>query len=107
MITLDVAMSLLVTVSSQDNVPVQDELDLVMSELVKLSDSDSGLDNPAVAWDGNSDTVTVEATVTADSWEEAVARFDSCVRSAIHGAGGRTPGWTLEKKSEHARLVDA
>lgn len=107
MTSLDISIDLIVTVAADDAVPVEDELNLVMENLIGLTGTDCGIDNPAVSWDADLSVVTVEATVTADTWEEAASIFDSCVRSAVHGAGGRTPNWTIEKRSEHKQLVTA
>ena len=42
---------------------------------------------------GNDDIVPVTVTILADSPAEALKTAESCIRSAIHAAGGSTADW--------------
>jgi hypothetical protein len=107
MIALEVRMDLRVTSVGMDSMPLDEELNRVMEELVRLSATDCGIDDPALSHDANLGMVTVEVTVTAEDFDKAVETADACIRTAIHAAGGHTPGWNLEKRSQHAELVGA
>lgn len=65
--------------------------DLVMEELLKLeSETITDADVSAELTNG---IVSVSLTASADDYDSAAAIADSCIRSAIHAAGGHTPEW--------------
>ncbi len=83
------------------------EAGVIMDALLELEASGCGLSDAAVAVDLGAFMVTIEVEAEAGSFEEAQAIVDSCIRSAIHKAGGRTPGWELLTRQAHTELVDA
>ncbi len=78
---------------------------VVMAELVKLVDSDCGIFDPSVSLDLTDNSVLIEVSGEGETFEEAAERVDSCIRTAIHAAGGFTPEWSLAPKSKSAELV--
>jgi hypothetical protein len=95
----------LTTVEDVDT--IQKHVSLVMEELVKLSHTDCGISDPAVSLDLSDNTVIIEVIAFGDGFDETVTMADSCIRSAIHSAGGSTPTWNVEKRSQRAELVTA
>lgn len=79
-------------VSGHESVAELDEhTDLVMEELLKLeSDVISDSDVSAELANG---VVSVSIAASADDYDAACAIADSCIRAAIHAAGGSTPEW--------------
>ncbi|MCW2736111.1 hypothetical protein [Nocardioides sp.] len=106
MISIDVTVDLNVRID-EDAEPIDEQLGAVMEELVKLADSDCGISDPAVSYDSDLRLVTIEVVAESDDFDDAVVTADSCIRSAIHAAGGATPGWTVERLSQKAELADA
>lgn len=108
MIEVELTMELHLSVAEEvDNLTVDDHLGLVMEELVKLAARDCGIADPAISFDRSQGIVTIEVSAADGDFDQAVVVADSCIRTAIHAAGGATPGWTLEKRSQHAELADA
>lgn len=65
--------------------------DRVMDELLKLESATiTDADLSAMLSTG---IVELSITVAAGDFDEAVECADSCIRAAIHSAGGHTPGW--------------
>lgn len=91
----------------EDVETIQEHVGLVMEELVKLSLTDCGIADPAVSLDLSDNTVVIEVLAFGDGFDETVAAADSCIRAAIHSAGGATPTWNVEKRSQRAELVTA
>lgn len=80
------------TVTGIEGPDLDTQTDLVMDELVSLEEEtvfDSDL-----SVDFAENTVQISIAARGDSFEEAMARADSCIRAAIHAAGGHTPRWT-------------
>jgi hypothetical protein len=65
-------------------------LDAVMDEMLKLNE------DATIGARGSDGHVEIEATVEAEEFDGAVAKGSSLIRSAIHAAGGYTPGWDIE-----------
>lgn len=63
--------------------------DAVMDCLISLEDD--GLHDSDMTTDLAAGTVEISITATADTFDDAVSRADSMIRSAIHAAGGATP----------------
>lgn len=67
---------------------LEEALDRVMSEFLRLEVADPSIDATLTAG-----TVTFTVTVEAANPVEAVNQASMIVRSAIHAAGGGTPDW--------------
>lgn len=79
--------------------------DLVADHLIDLEESHPCLLDSTVTTDLKAFTVEITVTVEAEEYAKAIELAESCIRAAIHGAGGNTSSWeshmkTLEKKSE-------
>lgn len=80
-------------------------LDDVMEELLRL-----GALDPAVGATLATREVEVSVVVEAPSLDEAVKVGSATIRSAIHCAGGHTPGWdvaVLQIGTAHEPLVES
>lgn len=82
-------------VTSEGRLPRRDELEqhlaVVMAELRSLGFKDAVINS-----DSQLGNVEVEVPVDADDWDEAQELGSSVIRSAIHGAGGATPNWSID-----------
>jgi hypothetical protein len=67
--------------------------DGIMGELVDLADSDPNMDDPAISLDLVEESVLFELTARGEDFDAAWSHALACLRSAIHAAGGATPGW--------------
>lgn len=67
---------------------LEEHLDAVMEELLKLDAQDVSIGGSMTQGD-----VEITITVEAETYEEAVRRGLSCIRSALHAAGAHTHGW--------------
>ena len=76
----------------------------LMEALLALEGS-SEISGSAVSLDMDANSVEIEVVGNGPTFEEAVAAADSCIRSAIHSAGGSTPEWVLVTISEHNERV--
>ena len=88
-----------VTDSDDPDVEVEAHLDGVMEELVRLKATD-----PGVGLTGATGVVEISVVVKADGLDNAMSVGASLIRSAVHAAGGHTPGWTITWIE--ARLTD-
>ena len=84
---------------------LDEQTDLVADHLVDLEESHPCLLDSTVATDLTAFTVEITVTVQANDYSEAIEVAESCIRTAIHSAGGNTSMWethmrTLEKKSQ-------
>ena len=78
-------------------------LDAVMDELVKLHATDPSIGGALP--DGD---VELSLAVEAETLEEATGSAFGTIRTAIHAAGGGTPGWPeFRGEGVRAQLVDA
>ncbi len=107
MISIGFSIDLLATPIGSEPIPLVEEVDLVMEHLVDLVESGCGVTDPAVSLDETTNVVSVEVQVVGEDFDDAVQLASSCVRSAIHAAGGHTPGWTVEQTSQRAELIQA
>jgi hypothetical protein len=78
-------------------------LDVVMEELVKLDVTDPSIGGTLS--DGN---IELTLAVEAETLEKATASAFGTIRTAIHAAGGGTPGWPeFRGEGVTAQRVDA
>lgn len=68
-------------------------VDSVMENLVDLETCNEGLLDSTVGIDASTGMFEAEVTIDAHHAEEAFSLGMSCLRSAIHKAGGHTPDW--------------
>jgi hypothetical protein len=80
-------------VTSLDGGDVSEHVGRVMSELVTLADCNDHVSDPAVGLDAATGHVEVELVVDATSAGAAADFGFDVIRTAIHAAGGSTPGW--------------
>ena len=92
------------TVSGLDGDLLDKHTDLVIQELLK-QEAFCGLFDSTVSADLGKRVVEIDVCAEADSFEDAVALADSCIRTAIHAAGGHTHDWRTT--STQAELVPA
>jgi hypothetical protein len=82
---------------------LEQALDRVMEELVKLDVTD-----PSIGGTLSDGDVEFSLAVEADTLEKATASAFGTIRTAIHAAGGGTPGWPeFRGEGVTAQLVDA
>jgi hypothetical protein len=72
---------------------VEAEAEAVMGSLVDLEQVDDRLSDSAVGVDLAAMTLDVELTVKGDGYQDCVQHALAAIRTAIHSAGGATPGW--------------
>lgn len=89
----------------EGNDDLDEHTDLVADHLVDLEESHPCLLDSTVTTDLTAFTVEITVTVESDEYSKAIEVAESCIRAAIHGAGGNTSTWesqirTLEMKSE-------
>jgi hypothetical protein len=73
----------------EDSIP--DQLDAVMDELLRLDATD-----PAIGLSLGSREVEISVVIESDSLDVAAEQGNAMIRSAIHYAGGATPGWQID-----------
>lgn len=69
------------------------EVEAVVDHLIELEECTPGLLDSTVGLDMGAQTLDVQITIEADTGGAALDQAVSCLRSAIHAAGGSTPGW--------------
>lgn len=72
---------------------VEAEAEAIMDSLVDLEQVDDRLSSVAVGLDPAAMSLDVEVTVTGADYEDCVNHALVAIRTAIHSAGGATPGW--------------
>jgi hypothetical protein len=78
-------------------------LDVVMEELVKLNVMD-----PSIGGTLSDGDIEFRLAVEADTLENGTASAFGTIRTAIHAAGGGTPGWpAFRGEGVTAQLADA
>ena len=78
-------------------------LDVVMEELVKLDVTD-----PSIGGTLSDGDIELTLAVEAETLEKATATAFGTIRTAIHAAGGGTPGWPeFRGEGVTAQRVDA
>ncbi len=94
------------TVMNAHSGPPDDLFEAVESlteALADLEDCNRSLLDSTLSADKSTNQVVVEVSIEADSIDQALDEGQSCIRAAIHAAGGGTPGW--EKSFEDAIAV--
>lgn len=81
-----------------------DHVDQVTEQLVALEGCTPELLDSAIAVEVSSGEVDVEMTLDAVLPEQATTVGISCLRAAIHAAGGGTPDWDEAPTDEHVVL---
>lgn len=82
---------------------LEDLFDTLTDELSDLEDTNDQFLDSTVSIDFDAMRVEIAVTAVGDSFEEAEATADSCVRAAIHATGGITRDWkTTQKEAELA-----
>jgi len=76
-----------------DATDIETQAEAIMDSLVDLEQVDDRLSSAAVGLDLAAMTLDIEVTVTGNDYEECVNHALAAVRTAIHSAGGATPGW--------------
>jgi hypothetical protein len=82
-------------------------IDNVTDQLALIDEHTPELLDYAVSSDATDNAVIFEVTVEADDDLQALTAALSWVRTAIHAAGGNTPGWAIEGSVSVATLADA
>jgi hypothetical protein len=77
---------------------LEPQLDGIMEELCRLEVTD-----PWIGATLSRGEIEVTLAVEAPSFEEAVAKALTAVRTAIHAAGGGTPDWPVVERIEVER----
>lgn len=72
---------------------VSDEAEAIMSSLLDLESVDTRLSDSAVGADLASMKLDVEVTVEGMDYQDCLNHALLSIRTAIHAAGGATPGW--------------
>lgn len=91
------------TIKGADSDQLEDLFDTLTDELSDLEDTNDQFLDSTVAIEADQMRVEISVTAVGDSFEEAEATADSCVRAAIHATGGITKDWkTTQKKAELA-----
>jgi hypothetical protein len=65
----------------------------LMQELLKLEELNSYVADPAVSTEADRGGIVVELVTSSPDYATALQRALDVVRTAIHAAGGATPGW--------------
>ncbi len=78
---------------------VEAEAEAIMESLVDLEQVDLRLSDSAVGVDLASMTLDVELTVKGDDYQDCIQHAVAAIWTAIHSAGGATPGWTTPAES--------
>ncbi|NLG22241.1 MAG: hypothetical protein GX555_12525 [Actinomycetales bacterium] len=111
---INVGLQLRFTVSGVTREELRLHVDAVMDQLLVLEEAAGAVvHSGAVSLDLGSSKVTIELVGVGETFDEAQAAADGAVRTAIHVAGGHTPGWnregepTYERDAVRAELIDA
>lgn len=87
--TVRVSVSFYVT----GEMDLDDHLDQVMNALMALEAADSRITDSDYVAAVKTGLVNINSSAQADTFDEAAALAMATIRSAIHTAGGFTPGW--------------
>lgn len=104
--TVAVGLHRVFTVENIARDEFEDHGSRLMTELLALERVGSVADS-AVSLDLDNRRVEIEVIGLGPSFDEAAETADAAIRSAIHAAGGATPGWVVVTQEKHAELVDA
>jgi len=72
---------------------IETQAEAIMDSLVDLEHVDDRLSSSGVGLDLAAMTLDVEVTVRGDDYQDCVQHALAAIRTAIHSAGGATPGW--------------
>ena len=75
------------------DIDLDSHLDEVMSALMALEKADSRISDSDFDATVSSGLVRINSSALAETFDEATALAMATIRSAIHAAGGFTPGW--------------
>lgn len=91
---------------SSDDSP--SEVEVIVDHLIDLEECTPGLLDSTVGLDMGAQTIEVQITIEADTGGAALDQAVACLRSAIHAAGGSTPGWEdgVEEMGRIAYVID-
>lgn len=90
---MDVECTWRFTVSSdKSGVELSRDLDSLMNELLAIEELDPLLSDTSLALDNASGSVEIAVRCVSTSREQGMHHIMSAIRSAIHAAGGATPG---------------
>lgn len=73
-----------------------DDLDSHFDAVADEFHADKGITDQSMAYNLTRGRMSFEMVIQAEDVLEALSKAYSHVRSAIHGAGGDTPGWELD-----------
>lgn len=82
-------------VTSKGGLPDKDELGAHLDGVI-IELRDLGFRDATVSADLDQGHVQISVNVQGEDWEHAQEFGSSVIRSAIHGAGGATPGWSID-----------
>ncbi len=77
----------------------------LMDELLALETAGCGIHSSAVSLDLDDHVVEIEVSVDHDDEETAQAVGQSCIRAAVHAAGGGTASWDVAPEQVEAEPV--
>jgi hypothetical protein len=96
---------------SQTDEMLRAEVQRIMDELLVLEAAGCKIADTALSLDLVNDRVEVELLSWGEGFDEAAMNANSCLRAAIHAAGGSTPDWhwniVVRNAAEHHDLADA
>lgn len=81
------------------------EVDRLMQELLNLEACNPVLADSGVGLDLSAMTVEVTLSIHCENIDEALHEATSAIRTAIHAAGGGTPGWPDATPSTGGRVA--
>jgi hypothetical protein len=93
------------TVTDMDRNQLEVAAGKLMEQLLALEDAGCGIHSSAVSADLGASRVAVEVSIDAESEKVALSVAQSCMRAAIHAAGGATSDWEKAPTRVNAALV--
>lgn len=94
--------------SGADRLGLQDHVLDLDEHLVELEACNRGLLDwslgTTIIADGTAASIEAEFTIDAPTWGQALDEATALIRTAIHAAGGATPGWD-DEDSDTGRVV--
>lgn len=111
---INVGLQTRFTVSGTGRDQLRVHVQAVMDHLLALEQSSGALvHSSAVAVDLGTAEVTIELVGVGETFDQAETAANGAVRTAVHVAGGHTPGWRdneqprFEQRDSRAQLIDA
>ncbi len=96
-----VALEMRFLVEGADKDDFEAILDDLTDELSDLEDAHSDLLDAAVFVSVEERTLTIAATASGESFDDAESVAQSCIRAAIHATGGATEDWNDAMDIQH------